>query len=75
MEDFTKTSGGKKFIEHDLPKLIEVLGKLTNAMLDANKIEEKRLLMEQKRFINEKNENARITRSRTNRIESSTEDL
>ena len=75
MEDFTKTSGGRKFIEHDLPKLIDVLSKLTNAMLEANKIEEKKLLLEQKRFINEKNENARITRSRANSIESQREDL
>jgi hypothetical protein len=63
MEDFASSRVGKKFLEHDLPKLVDVLGKLTEALNESNKIEGKKLLIEQKRFINEKNENARITRS------------
>jgi hypothetical protein len=54
--DFSKSRIGKKFFESDLPQLISVLGKLTEAMATSNKIEEKKLLIEQKRFLNEQRE-------------------
>jgi hypothetical protein len=54
--DFSKSRIGKKFFESDLPQLISVLGKLTEAMTTSNKIEEKKLLIEQKRFLNEQRE-------------------
>lgn len=56
MEEFAKTRAGKKFLENDLPKLVDVLSKLTEALTESNKIEEKKLLIEQKRFLNEKRE-------------------
>jgi hypothetical protein len=60
--DFSKSRLGKKFLENDLPQLVIVLGKLTEAMTASNKIEEKRLLIEQKRYLNEQRD-ARITGS------------
>ena len=60
--DFAKSRNGKKFLENDLPQLVSVLGKLTEALLESNKIEEKRLLIEQKRYLNEQRD-ARITGS------------
>ena len=47
MEEFAKSRAGKKFLENDLPKLVDVLGKLTEALTETNKIEEKKLLNEQ----------------------------
>ena len=55
--EFAKTLSGKKFLERDMPKLVDVLERLTTALIESNKIEEKRLLIEQKRFLNE-NKNA-----------------
>jgi hypothetical protein len=52
--EFAKTLTGKKFYEKDVPKLISVLEKLSDALLESNKLEEKKLLIEQKRFLNEK---------------------
>ena len=49
-----KTLTGKKFYEKDVPKLISVLEKLSDALLESNKLEEKKLLIEQKRYLNEK---------------------
>ena len=54
--EFAKSRNGKKFLENDLPQLVSVLGKLTEALLESNKIEEKRLLIEQKRYLNEQRE-------------------
>ena len=44
--EFAKSRNGKKFLENDLPQLVSVIGKLTEALLESNKIEEKRLLIE-----------------------------
>lgn len=54
MEDFAKTRNGKKFFENDIPKLVDSIQKLTSAIFESNKIEEKKLLLEQKRFLLEK---------------------
>lgn len=62
MEDFAKTRTGKKFFENDLPQLVIALGKLTEALNESNRIEEKRLLIEHKRYLNE-TKDARITGS------------
>ncbi len=63
MEEFSKTRQGKKFMEYDIPKLTEAMEKLAEVLLQHNKIEEKKLVLEQKRYLTEKN--ARITRSST----------
>ena len=52
--EFAKTLIGKKFYDKDVPKLISVLEKLSDALLESNKLEEKKLLIEQKRYLNEK---------------------
>lgn len=65
--EFAKSRNGKKFLENDLPQLITVLGKLTEALVESNKIEEKRLLIEQKRFLNEQRENRNIDTSFTDK--------
>jgi hypothetical protein len=61
MLEFSKTRTGKKFIENDIPALVLALSKLTESINESNKIEEKKLVLEQKRYITEKN--AGITRS------------
>jgi hypothetical protein len=61
MLEFSKTRAGKKFIEHDIPSLVEALNKLASSLNESNKIEEKKLIIEHKRYLNEKN--AGITRS------------
>tara|TARA_B110000503_G_C7157723_1_gene418088 strand:+ start:1027 stop:1209 length:183 start_codon:yes stop_codon:yes gene_type:complete len=53
-KEFASTLSGKKFLEKDMPRLVIVLEKLANALLESNKIEEKKLLIEQKRYLNEK---------------------
>jgi hypothetical protein len=65
--EFAKSRNGKKFLENDLPQLVSVIGKLTEALLESNKIEEKRLLIEQKRFLNESRENRNIDTSFTDK--------
>ena len=55
MEEFSKSRIGKKFLEFDIPRLTEAMEKLANAMVESNKLEEKKLLLEHKKFINEKN--------------------
>jgi hypothetical protein len=65
--EFATSRNGKKFLENDLPQLVSVIGKLTEALLESNKIEEKRLLIEQKRFLNESRENRNIDTSFTDK--------
>ena len=54
MLEFSKTRQGKKFLDFDIPRLTEAMEKLATAINEKNKIEEKKLLLEQKRFLNEK---------------------
>jgi hypothetical protein len=63
MEELLKTRQGKKFMEYDIPRLTEAMEKLAEVLLQHNKIEEKKLVLEQKRYLTEKN--AGITRSCT----------
>ena len=60
--EFAKSQIGKKFLTNDIPQLVVALNKLTEAMNESNKIEEKKLLIEQKRYLNE-TKNARTTGS------------
>jgi hypothetical protein len=60
--EFAKSQIGKKFLTNDIPQLVVALNKLTEAMTESNKIEEKKLLIEQKRYLNEQ-KHARITGS------------
>ena len=60
--EFAKSQIGKKFLTNDIPQLVVSLNKLTEAMNESNKIEEKKLLIEQKRYLNE-TKNARTTGS------------
>lgn len=74
MEQFAKSRQGKKFFDFDLPRLAEAMENLASAITESNKIEEKKLLIEQKRFLNEKRENnAGITRSSEDRAESASQ--
>ena len=60
--NFHSTRRGSKFYDFDIPKLTEQLERIANALEGKNKIEEKRLVLEQKKLIKE-NVNARITGS------------
>lgn len=51
--EFAKTRTGKKFFENDLPMLINAITKMSEALVESNKIEEKKLLLEQKKYLNE----------------------
>ena len=74
MEQFAKSRQGKKFFDFDLPRIAEAMEKLASAINESNKIEEKKLLIEQKRFLNEKRENnAGITRSSEDSAESTSQ--
>tara|TARA_R110002153_G_scaffold58274_2_gene159859 strand:- start:110 stop:292 length:183 start_codon:yes stop_codon:yes gene_type:complete len=53
-KDFASTLSGKKFFDKDMPRLVMALENLSNALLESNKLEEKKLLIEQKRYLNEK---------------------
>jgi hypothetical protein len=64
MLEFSKTRVGKRLIEHDIPALVQALSKLSESINESNRIEEKKLVIEQKRYLTEKN--AGITRSSTN---------
>jgi hypothetical protein len=64
MLDFSKTRQGKKFFDFDIPRLTEAMDRLANALTESNRIEEKKLILEQKRYLNEKN--ARVTGSSEN---------
>lgn len=55
MLEFSKTRVGKKFIEHDIPALVQALSKLSESISESNRIEEKKLVIEQKRYLTEKN--------------------
>jgi len=68
MNEFAKSRTGKKFFEFDIPKLIEAMQGLSTSINESNKIEEKKLLIEQKRYLNENH--ARITGSGQNGPES-----
>jgi hypothetical protein len=70
--EFPSTRRGAKFYDFDIPKLTDQLERIANALESKNKIEEKRLVLEQKKLINEK-ANAGITRSSENSDESTSE--
>lgn len=67
MNEFAKTRTGKKFFEYDIPKLIEAMESLSKNINESNKIEEKKLLIEQKRYLNE--QHAGTSRSSSNHTE------
>ena len=48
--DFGKSLRGAKFYERDVPKLIGVLDRIAEALEAQNKLNEKRLLLEKKKF-------------------------
>ena len=70
--DFHSTRRGSKFYDFDIPKLTEQLERIANALEGKNKIEEKRLVLEQKKLLKEST-NAGITRSSENSDESTSE--
>ena len=70
--DFPSTRRGSKFYDFDIPKLTEQLERIANALEGKNKIEEKRLVLEQKKLLKEST-NAGITRSSENSDESTSE--
>lgn len=67
--EFGKSAQGKKFLEHDVPRLAIAMENLAKAISESNKIEEKKLLFEKRKLLNE-NKHAGITRSSENRNES-----
>ena len=70
--DFPSTRRGAKFYDFDIPKLTEQLERIANALEGKNKIEEKRLVLEQKKLLKE-SKDAGITRSSENSDESTSE--
>lgn len=66
--EFAKSRVGKKLLEFDIPRLAEAMEKLATAITESNKLEEKKLLIEQKRFLNERKD-AGITRSSEDRAQ------
>ena len=60
--NFHSTRRGSKFYDFDIPKLTEQLERIANALEGKNKIEEKRLVLEQKKLLKE-SKDARITGS------------
>ena len=72
--EFAKSRTGKKFLEFDVPRLAEAMEKLATAITESNKIEEKKLVLEQKRFLNERKEHARITGSSEDSPEPTSQD-
>ena len=58
--NFHSTRRGSKFYDFDIPKLTEQLERIANALEGKNKIEEKRLVLEQKKLLKE-SKDARIT--------------
>ena len=52
--EFAKSRIGKKLLEFDVPRLAEAIEKLATVMAESNKIEEKKLVLEQKRYLNER---------------------
>lgn len=64
MNDFYKTSAGRKFYESDLPRLVTALEKIATKLDESNKLEEKRFKLDEKlakiklKHINEESKNA-----------------
>jgi len=54
MTDFYKTRAGKKYIEITIPNLIISNNKLSDAIENQNKINEKLLIIEKKKLLIEK---------------------
>lgn len=48
MSDFFRTVMGRKFYEGDVPKLTNALERIANQMEIANKLEEKKMLLNEK---------------------------
>ena len=48
MSDFFRTVMGRKFYEADVPKLTNALERIANQMDKANKLEEKKMLLNEK---------------------------
>jgi len=48
MSDFFRTVMGRKFYEADVPKLTNALERIANQMEIANKLEEKKMLLNEK---------------------------
>ena len=69
-EDFTNSKAGKKLLSFDIPKLIESLNRLSDAINASNRLQEKRIIFEQRKALNESKSNAGTTRSRNYSIES-----
>jgi hypothetical protein len=50
MDDFEKTRRGQRFVDFDIPMIAEQLKRIADGLESKNKIEEKRLILEQKRY-------------------------
>jgi hypothetical protein len=50
MDDFAKTRRGQRFVDFDIPMIAEQLKRIADGLESKNKIEEKRLILEQKRY-------------------------
>ena len=61
MSEFFRTQMGRKLIDGDIPKLVNVLERIANQLEKKNKLEEKKFVLEeriQKLTIKESNKNA-----------------
>ena len=48
MSEFFRTQMGRKLIDGDIPKLVNVLERIANQMEKKNKLEEKKFILEDK---------------------------
>jgi len=48
MSEFLRTTVGRKLLEKDIPKLTSVLERIANQMEIANKLDEKKFVLEEK---------------------------
>jgi|TARA_R110000782_G_scaffold94578_2_gene178313 hypothetical protein len=48
MSEFFRTQMGRKLIDGDIPKLVNVLERIANQMEKKNKLEEKKFILEEK---------------------------
>tara|TARA_B100000767_G_scaffold208483_1_gene195433 strand:+ start:44 stop:229 length:186 start_codon:yes stop_codon:yes gene_type:complete len=61
MSEFFRTQMGRKLIDGDIPKLVNVLERIANQLEKKNKLEERKFVLEeriQKLTIKESNKNA-----------------
>lgn len=60
MDEFSRTRRGQKLFDFDLPNIAEQLQRIAAALEKKNLIEERRLMLEKKKFISDNSELEKI---------------